>query len=107
MSRNELRKEWEQRIAAFRASGQTATQWCADHDVNLYQFRYWLRKFPSRRVETISPIQWLPVHVDDAPAQDMDAASITVCVGHAKIEIKPGFSPELLRQVVQVLTASC
>ncbi|MFZ5687587.1 MAG: IS66 family insertion sequence element accessory protein TnpA [Bacillota bacterium] len=31
MTKAEYRKEWEQRVAAFRASGQSTTEWCAAH----------------------------------------------------------------------------
>jgi hypothetical protein len=31
MSNAELRKEWEVRIAAFRAIGQSASAWCRAH----------------------------------------------------------------------------
>ncbi|MDS1029687.1 hypothetical protein RDV78_04095 [Bacillota bacterium LX-D] len=43
----ELRKEWEARVTAFRASGQSTSAWCAEHDIKLPQLRYWLRKFKS------------------------------------------------------------
>jgi hypothetical protein len=45
MSKAELRKEWELRIADFRASGQTQSKWCADNHVKLHQLKYWLKKF--------------------------------------------------------------
>ncbi|MEK4221773.1 hypothetical protein N1I86_06875 [Bacillus sp. FSL W8-0116] len=37
MSKAELRKEWELRIADFRASGQTQSKWCEDNHVKLHQ----------------------------------------------------------------------
>ncbi|SFR10509.1 IS66 family insertion sequence element accessory protein TnpA [Desulfoscipio geothermicus] len=33
MTRAELRKEWEARVAAFRASDQSASTWCTAHDL--------------------------------------------------------------------------
>jgi hypothetical protein len=106
VARSELRKEWEQRIAEFRASGQTAVAWCAAHDVNLHRFRYWLRKFPTKRATESTPsVRWLSVKVDEPPvAED---GILLVRVGSASIEVKPGYNPTLLRQVVQTLATLC
>jgi hypothetical protein len=35
MLKTELRKEWEQRIAVFKASGQTQAKWCEANDLKL------------------------------------------------------------------------
>ncbi len=34
MTREELREEWERRIADFKAGGMTRVQWCKEHDEN-------------------------------------------------------------------------
>ncbi len=43
----ELRKDWEARVAAFRASGQSGSAWCASHQVKPHQLWYWFRKWFS------------------------------------------------------------
>ncbi|WP_279286349.1 IS66 family insertion sequence element accessory protein TnpA [Desulfofundulus sp. TPOSR] len=40
MTRNELQKLWETRIAEYRASGQSAKAWCAAHNVTPRQLWY-------------------------------------------------------------------
>lgn len=37
MGRDEIRMKWEERIQAFRASGETATHWCRDNQINRRQ----------------------------------------------------------------------
>jgi hypothetical protein len=47
MSKNpnlELRKEWERRIAVFRASGQTQSKWCEANEISVHQLKYWLKR---------------------------------------------------------------
>lgn len=103
MSRVELHREWEKRMAEFSNSGQSATAWCAAHDIRLHRFWYWARKFrPERQAESNSPIQWLAVKMDEP--QLKPESTLTIRVGGACIEIKPGFQPGLLKQVVEALS---
>lgn len=102
MSKDELYKTWETRIADFRASGQTARAWCTKLDLNLHTLRYWLRKFPQpSSCESTESIRWLSVELDQASAND--SSLLTVQIGTARIEVRPGFNPVLLKQVVNAL----
>jgi len=100
--KNELYEEWEKRMAEFRASGQSATAWCAAHEINLQRFRYWARKFQVRpQTESTKSVQWLSVKLDESPVSE--GTSMNVQVGEASIEVRPGFNPILLKQIVQAL----
>lgn len=103
MSRMELHQEWERRMDAFRASGQSARAWCAAQDIHLHRFWYWARKLRTQRqTESIEPIQWLTVTMNESQLEP--GAQLTVRIGHAYIEVKPGFQPALLTQVVEALS---
>jgi hypothetical protein len=52
------------------------------------------------QVEHNHPVKWLPLEVEQT---NLAPGSIAVHVGKATIEIKPGFDPHLLRQIVKVL----
>ena len=54
MTKTELRKEWDARVVAFKASGQSASAWCAVHDLKPLQLWYWLRK--HRRIGRIGDV---------------------------------------------------
>ncbi len=45
MTKAEKRKEWEARIARYRASGQSVREWCAVNDVKPERLWYWLRQY--------------------------------------------------------------
>lgn len=104
MSRSELQKEWEQRIAVFRASGQT--QSCQENYISLHKLRYWLRKIENHtKSNTKSSPRWIPVTtVDSFPGTD---ESVLIKIGEASIEVKPGFNPSFLSDVVRMLKSSC
>nr|NNM90144.1 hypothetical protein [Bacilli bacterium] len=44
MTQQELRKQWETRVRDFRASGQSAVSWCADHQLKTHQLVYWIKQ---------------------------------------------------------------
>lgn len=108
MKREELlqvRETWRERIAAFRASGQTGAQWCAAHQVKEHQLWYWVSRFRAAAVEQSSGPEFLPVHVE--VSKPTEGPPLLVHVGAVAIEIRPGYDPQLLRHLLQTLTGTC
>lgn len=102
----ELRKEWEQRLSAFRASGQAPVAWCAANNLNLHQLRYWLRKSAIATSPLSETPRWLALEVENMEPQKPQA-TLLIRVGKATIEISSGFDPNLLVAAVQSLSRSC
>jgi len=107
MTKAELRKEWALRVAAFKASGQSASAWCVAHDLPPHQLWYWLRKHKSEDTPTVMPPQWLSVEVGELEHSSAQRSALIVRVGQATLEVKPGFNPTLLTDVVRILAALC
>ena len=59
MTRVELQKEWETRVTAFRAIGQSTIEWCAYHNLRVGRLRYWLLKFNPMYTSTAMSPQWM------------------------------------------------
>lgn len=107
MTRAERQKEWERRVNQYRVSGESVKQWCAHNNVKADRLWYWLRKYKiNKDTPCIQSNQWLPVKVCDDSTADRDNFLI-IRVGEAQIEVKEGFDPILLSQVVRTLVASC
>jgi hypothetical protein len=108
MTKAERQALWETRIAEYQASGQSVKEWCAAHeDVSPRQLWYWLRKYKNQDV--VSPgksNRWLPVEISDQASIEKGHA-LLVKIGPVNIEVRPGFDPALLAQVVRVLMALC
>lgn len=107
MSKNEeLRQKWAERVANFRASGQTTTEWCAANDIKVNQLRYWLRKHKKQEEENSSDMAtpWLSVGMEHLAGA---SGSVVVKIGKAVLEVKPGFNKKLLQEVVSALTELC
>lgn len=94
---------WESRVAEFKASGQSATAWCAAQNLKTHQLRYWLRKFKSEHESEQKQTQWLSVEIGDLGAIKPQEA-LPIRIGKAIIEVRPGFDPKLLSDVVKTLS---
>lgn len=94
--------QWKARIEEFRESGQTVAEWCRVRNLNVTQFRRWIHRFPAQGASENNPstIRWLPAQTADAA---IHVPTITVNVGEVHIEVRDGFNPTLLKQVVQAL----
>lgn len=102
MTQAENRKKWDSRVAAFKTSNQSATEWCAAHDLKTHQLHYWIRKFKSADEPTVKQTQWLSLEVGELKTSS-DPKALPIRVGKATIEVRQGFDPTLLSDVVRTL----
>lgn len=108
MSRAHKRQAWMERISNYRNSGLSIAAWCAAHQLSTHALRYWLRNTKNEPISEQSPQgmpsnRWLRV---DAERLAPPTSAITIRIGSATVEVKEGFHPHVLREIVQVL-ASC
>jgi hypothetical protein len=104
MTNQELRRQWEAKVAEFHNSVLSTKQWAETNNVKLSQLRYWIRKLKSPdNIKNQSP-KWFSVDIGDG-AETTTSSSLSVKVGKATIEVKPGFNPSLLKEVVRTLEA--
>ena len=97
MTKEERRNYWAATIEEFRSSGQSVPAFCADRDIKLHQMRYWLKKEKGNSTE--KSLSWLPLDLSDAGLQNL----LLVRVGGVAVEVRPGFDPKLLLDVVSTL----
>ncbi|MNI56111.1 hypothetical protein D3C73_1110990 [compost metagenome] len=100
-----LQELWTERIRAYQASGQTMKAWCTEHNLTLHQLKYWLYK-AQRQEQTVSATTFRPVAVA-SPSGTRAMEGLQVQVGVARINVRAGFEPGLLRDVVAALTPLC
>jgi transposase-like protein len=105
MANDELRKKWEARISEFKASGQSGAAWCAENNVNLHQFYYWVRQFKSSNSVDVKTSKWLSLEISNQ-SQDL-TSNLLVRIGEVTIEVKPDYNPDLLLNVIRTLRTLC
>ena len=105
MDKNQLRREWEQRIADYRASGLTRAQWCRQNGLKDHQLKYWIKRIEGSTAQSKSSTTWASVVMVDSPSHE--ESFIQVKIGGCSIEVKQGFNPSLFADVVKVLKSLC
>lgn len=107
MTQAERRALWISRIKDYRASGERVATWCERHELKPRQLWYWIRtlKRGDEQEQAVNRPLWVPLHMDETTAAG--AAPLLVKVGTASIEVRAGFDPSLLIDVVRALNALC
>jgi hypothetical protein len=119
MTHARSRRQWQARVAEYNESGMTMGRWCERNGFRVGQLRYWLRK--SREMEPDQSWACLDLIDDDSagsppslpgtpsnaiPTRPVDTG-ISVRIGTACVEVRPGFDPSLLSEVLRVVTSTC
>jgi hypothetical protein len=101
----ETETKWSERVREWKASGQTAKEFAASRDFKPSTLVYWascLRTGASgsgRRKKLERAVPMTRVVRVAAPSD----GAIVVAVGAARVAVRAGFDPALLRQVVLAL----
>lgn len=109
------RKTWEQRVGAWRASGQSAQKFAEGRDYTVHMLRYWARRMdeeaaassePSIRLARIvrAPREVAPQSIE--AAQQPTGVALVLEVGGARVQVPVGFERATLRAVLEVLRES-
>jgi hypothetical protein len=98
--RQQRRRQWERRIARWRASGLSMAAYCRQHALSYWMFVRW-RKRIEPAVTPAAPLTLIPVV---APASSGSAITIRL-PGGIGIEVEPGFDVDALSAVMRALQA--
>ena len=103
MTKEQMKQEWRTKIAEYEASGKRQSVWCRENGINIRNFNRWYNKL-KRQTSSTSAIQgWIPVKITEEPHN----MSLNLRIGKVSIEVKEGFQPSLLAEVVKVLGDIC
>lgn len=90
------KQKWEERVGAWRASGQQASEFAAGKGYEASTLRWW-----ASRLDREEPLRIVPM-VARASASEA-RGDVVVEVGGARVRVTPGFDGALLAQVVRAL----
>jgi hypothetical protein len=100
----ETEAKWSERVREWKASGQTAKEFAAGREFKPSTLVYWASCLRTGAGGTGRPkkrerVRMARVVRVAAPAE----GAIVVAVGPARVAVRAGFDPVLLRQVVMAL----
>lgn len=91
---------WSDRIAAWKESGLSQKQYCDQHQLTYSTFVYWRGRLKRLNGDdtTSGKVNFLPVMF----RKEQAILTLRISDRHS-IEIRPGFDPDLLGQVIQAV----
>ena len=95
---------WKQHIESWQETGLSQAEYCRRHNLKHHQLVYWKKRYS--KIET--GVSFVPFDLDnltDMPAQANRTPLCVVINDHYKIEVRAGFDPRVLRQLLFALQA--
>jgi hypothetical protein len=100
-------QQWKKHVEEFKISGLTREAYSKRKRIQAYQLDYWRRKFssPNKTSAALHKDQWVPLQISDRPIEK--DSCIDLWVGPVRVEVKHGFDPQLLAEVLQAIGSGC
>lgn len=100
--------KWTARVKAWRASGQSATEFCAGKPYKANTLWHWSCRLGPGSVESGAgdgggEVRLARVVRTSAGAEQERETAIVLDVGRVRVEVRRGFDPGALRGVLSVL----
>jgi hypothetical protein len=100
---------WRERVAAWRASGKSAAEFCSGQEFTAKSLQWWAWHFgakkPKKRAATSSKLKFARVIAKPDVVRSRSDASVVVLVGGARLEIGSGADRALVSMVLESLRA--
>ena len=96
------RAYWKQHIDCWQETGLTQREYCRRHNPKHHELVYWKKRFLKTETD-VSSVALRLEDLHDLPARPEPASLTLVIDNQFKIEIRAGFDPQLLRQLILAL----
>jgi hypothetical protein len=108
MSRTSKKEFWQSNINEYRSSGLTAENWCQTHNLSVSTLRYWITKIKKESLfqdVDITPA-FAKVDIKELSSFSLGGSSpVTIRLGSLEISVSNHCHPELLSNLIDILTA--
>jgi hypothetical protein len=100
--------EWAARLEAWRASGKSANEFCADHGYSAKNLVWWSSHFRRKSSPAAKRQRVMLARVVRKPREvrPASAAAVVVQIGDARVEVPAGADRAVLMLVFEALTAT-
>ncbi len=93
------RKEWSKWVARAEASGQTLTEFAAEHELSRSALYFWRRKLHNAQAEAPAALSFVRVEaVEPVPAKDLEL----LLRNGRLVRVSPGFDEDTLARLLVV-----
>ena len=104
MTKEQIKQDWEAVIQQYETSEiKNQSEWCRKNGISLRNFNRWYNRFKKKQSPTPVAQSWLPVQI----TENSQGLALNLKIGKVTIEVKEGFQPSLLMEVVKTLGEIC
>lgn len=104
MTKEQLKQDWQAVINQYKASGiKNQSEWCRINGISLRNFNRWYNRLKKQVPSNTVMQSWLPVQI----TEKSQGSPPNLKIGKITIEVKEGFQPSLLMEVVKALGEIC
>jgi hypothetical protein len=98
---------WQKHVEAFASSGLAREAYSKENGIRKYQLDYWRRKFARlKNHQAVVPAkQWVQVKIIKQVQENN--SHIDLWIGSVRMEIKTGFDPKLLNEILRAVDSQC
>lgn len=103
MSSDERKQLWQQRIDAYKASGEPNVKaWCHHNGIGVQSMYQWMKRLaPKSSFDELPSTQWVALN-QSSPRYESNA-SLHIHIGNVSIEIQDDFNRALFQEVIEIL----
>lgn len=98
---------WREHLERRRQLKWSRVRYCQTNNLSVHKLTYWERKLTEQldKAPAGAPMRFLPVRVAGRlePPAPRSGGAIRLRVGPARIEVRAGFDPAVLRELVRAL----
>lgn len=96
---------WRLRVNDYLNSGLTVRSWCSQNNFPVSTFRYWLQMFNKKQPDNAGDSNQVFAQLPVMPATSfLETAPITIYMGTIRIEITDSCHPDLLNNLIGILS---
>jgi hypothetical protein len=100
-------QQWQKHVEELKISGSTREAYGKRKRIKAYQLDYWRETFsrPYKRPAASYKDQWIPLQISDRRIENN--SRIDLWVGPVRVEVKQGFDPQFLAEVLKAIGTRC
>lgn len=105
-------QKWSQIVQECRSSGQTASKWCFENNINIKTYYYWQKKVCNAVCNelaiTNNNIEKSPAFAEVIlPGKRSSEVAITINLNNISLQIHNGSDESVIAQTLRILKSIC
>lgn len=95
------KRKWTELLISCNSSGQSKSEWCSEHGINIKTFYYWQHKLRTETMELSESHAIVPVNTVSCKEKSCD--KIVIRAKEISVELPTDITQEVIAQIIKAL----